>query len=172
MTASPLDPLRHLFGDQLDALAGSVVAGEIPITSDVVNRLIAAKLATTDVPIAGADVVVLDHDAFTVHLRPRAPIPTLRVDVQIDRQPVLPGQPVLGLRWTLRGLGPLAMFAAPFISQLKKFPPGVRLDGDHVWVDLAELLRQQGLGDVVPLLTGIRVTTRDKRFLIGFELRR
>ena len=88
MSPSPLDPLRQVFGERLEALAGSVVSGEVPITAEIVNRLIAQKLATLDAPIAGAEVVVLEHDAFTVHVKPRAPLPALRVDVVIDRQPI------------------------------------------------------------------------------------
>jgi len=172
VTASPLDPLRKVFGERLDALAGGVVSGEIPITADIVNRLIAAKLATSDTPVTSAEVVVREHDAFTVHVRPRAPMPALRVDVQIDTQPVLPAQPMLGMRWALRGLGPLGTLAAPFIAQLKTLPPGVRVDGDRAWVNVEELLRQRGLGEIVPLLTGLRVTTRERRFVIAFELRR
>jgi hypothetical protein len=169
---SPLDSLRNVFGDRLEALAGCVVAGEIPITADILNRLLAAQLASSDTPIASAEVVVLDHDAFTVHLRPRGPLPMLKVDVVIDGQPELPARPMLGMRWTLRGLGPLAMVAAPVISYLRALPAGIRLDGDRVWVNVEEMLRQRGFGEIVPLLTGLRVTTRDRRFVLAFELRR
>lgn len=172
VTASRLDPLKALFGERLEGLAGSVVSGEVPITADVVNRLIASKLTRPDIPIVNAEVVIMEHNAFTVHLRPRAPIPLLRVDVQIDQQPELPGQPLIGMRWALRGLGPLGLLAGPVMGYLKALPPGIRLDGDRVWVNIEEILRQRGLGDVVPLLTGVRVTTRAKQFVIAFELRR
>jgi hypothetical protein len=172
VNSSPLDPLRKVFGDRLEALAGTVVAGEIPITVDIVNRLLADQLASSDSPISNAEVVVLDHDAFTVHLRPRGPLPMLKVDVVIDGQPEFPAQPMLGMRWTLRGLGPLALIAGPVISYLRALPAGIRLDGDRVWVNVEEMLRQRGFGDVVPLLTGLRVTTRDRRFVLAFELRR
>ena len=62
MTASPLEPLRRVFGDRLDELTGSVVSGEIPLTADVVNRFIASKLTRPDVPIVSAEVVIHDHD--------------------------------------------------------------------------------------------------------------
>lgn len=172
MSPSPLDPLRPVFGARLESLAGAVVSGEVPITAQIVNGLIARTLATSDAPIAGAEVVVLEHDAFTVHVKPRAPLPSVRVDVVIDRQPELPAQPMIGMRWALRGLGPLGMLAAPFMSSLKRLPAGVRLDGDRIWVNVEELLRQRGLGDIVPLLTRARVTTKDQRFVIAFELRR
>jgi len=172
VTASPLDPLRTLFGERLEALAGGVVSGEIPITADVINRAIASRLTRPDLPIASAEVVIMEHDSFTVHLRPRAPIPLLRVDVRIDQQPALPGQPLIGMRWALRGLGPLGLLAGPVVGYLKGLPPGIRLEGDRAWVNIEEILRQRGLEEVVPLLTGVRVTTREKRFVIAFELRR
>ena len=172
MNPSPLDPLRRIFGERLEALAGAVVAAEVPLTTELVNRLIADKLAASGAPITSAEVVVLENDSFTVHVRPRAPLPMLRVDVVIDRQPDWPAQPMLGMRWTLRGLGPLALLAAPVMAYLKKLPAGVRMDGDRLWVNVEEILRQRGLGEIVPLLTGIRVTTRERRFVVAFELRR
>ena len=167
-----LDPLRALFGDQLQELAGGVVHGEMPVTTVVVNRLIAQKLATATAPIISAEIETRPDERFTVHLRPRGPIPRLNVDVSIDRQPQLPDDPRLGMRWTLRGLGPLAMFAGPVIAYFKTMPPGISIDGDRIWVDLHALLRGQGLGEAVPFLRGVRVLTREQRFLVQVELRR
>lgn len=172
MSPSPLDPLRKIFGDRLEALAGGVLAGEVPVTTELLNRLIASRLAAAGAPVTSAEVVVLENNSFTVHVRPAAPLPMLRVDVVIDRQPELPAQPLLGMRWTVRGLGPLALLAAPVIAYLKKLPAGVRMEGDRLSVNVEEILRQRGLGDLVPLLTGIRVTTRERRFVVAFELRR
>jgi hypothetical protein len=169
---SILDPLRALLGDQLQELAGGVISGELPVTTAVANRLIAQKLETARVPIISAVIETRPDDTLTVHLRPRGPIPLLKVDVQIDRQPRLPDDPRLGMRWSLRGLGPLAMFAAPVTAYFKALPAWIRLDGDRIWVDLHVLLRSQGLGEAVPFLTGVRVLTREQRFVIQFELRR
>ncbi len=172
MTASPLDALRVLFGEQLQELAGGVITGELPVTTTVVNRLIAQKLETARVPIISAVIETRPNDTLTVHLRPRGPIPLLKVDVQIDRQPQLPDDPRLGMRWSLRGLGPLAMFAGPVTTYFKTLPAWISLDGDRIWIDLHELLRSQGLGEAMPLLTGVRVLTREQRFVVQFELRR
>lgn len=169
---SILDPLRGLFGDQLQELAGSVVSGELPVTTAVVNRLIAQKLAMARAPVISAEIETRPSETFTVHLRPKGPIPLLHVDVSIDRQPQLPDDPRLGLRWTLRGLGPLAMFAGPVIAYFKTLPAGISMDGDRIWVDLHALLRSQGLGEVVPFLRSVRVLTREQRFLVQFDVRR
>jgi hypothetical protein len=172
VTASPLDPLRPLFGEQLQELAGAVASGEVPITASVVNRLIAQKLAAANAPIVAAEIETTPGTAFTVHLRPKAPIPLLRVDVTIDRQPQLPADPRLGMRWRLRGVGPLALLAGPLISRFTSLPPGITIEGDYVWVDVHTLLRAQGFGDVVPLLTGVRVLTAERGFVVQFEIRR
>ena len=172
MTASPLDPLRPLFGEQLQELAGAVASGEIPVTTSVVNRLIAQKLAAANAPVVSAEIDTTLGTAFTVHLRPKGPLPLLKVDVIIDRQPQLPTDPRLGMRWTVRGVGPLALLAGPFISRFTSLPPGITIDRDYVWVDLHTLLRAQGFGEVVPLLTGVRVLTAERGFVVQFELRR
>ena len=172
MTASPLDPLRPLFGDQLQELAGAVASGEVPLTTPVVNRLIARKLASANAPILSAEIATTGGNAFTVHLRPKGPIPLLKIDVIIDRQPHLPADPRLGLRWTLRGAGLLAMLAGPVISYVTALPPGITMDRDYVWVDLHALLRSQGFDEVVPLLTGLRVVTDARGFVVHFEVRR
>jgi len=172
VTVSPLDALRGLFGEQLQELAGGVISGELPVTTTVINRLIAQKLATAKAPVVAAEIETRPDETFTVHLRPKGPIPLLKVDVRIDRQPQLPGDARLGMRWTLRGLGPLSMFAGPVIAYFKTLPAGISMDGDRIWVDLHSLLRSQGLGDAVPLLTGVRILTRERRFLVQFELKR
>ena len=169
---SILEPLRALFGPQLQELAGGVVSGELPVTIAVVNRLIAQKLATAKAPIISAEIETRPGETFTARLRPKGPIPLLNVDVRIDRQPQLPDDSRLGMRWTLRGLGPLAMFAGPVIAYFKTLPAGITMDGDRIWVDVHALLRSQGLGEAVPLLTGLRVLTREERFLVQFEVRR
>jgi hypothetical protein len=172
MSPSPLDPLRALFGEQLQELAGGVVSGELPLTTAVVNQLIARKLATAKAPIAGAEIETRPANSFTVHLRPNGPLPLLKVDATIERQPELPAHPVLGIRWTLRGIGPLAMLAGPFISRFKGLPPGITIDRDWIWVDVHPLLRSQGYGEVIPFLTGVRVRTAERGFVVQFELRR
>ena len=172
MSASPLDPLRVLFGDQLQELTGAVARGEVPLTTGVVNRLIAQKLGQANAPIISAVVETYPGERFSVQLRPRGPIPLLNVDVEIVRQPSLPSDATLGMRWSLRGLGRLALLAGPLVSFFKALPPGIRVDGDRLSVDLHTLMRLQGYGELVPLLTGVRVLTADRRFVVQFELRR
>jgi hypothetical protein len=172
VNASPLDPLRAVFGAELQDLSGTVVSGEVPVTTGLINRLIAQKLATANTPIVSAEIETTPGDSCTVHLRPKGPIPLLNVDAVIDQQPQLPVNPVLAMRWSLRGLGPLAMFAAPIVSYFKALPPGITLDRERLSVNVHTLLRSRGYGDIIPLLTGVRVSTRERRFVVQFEIKR
>jgi hypothetical protein len=170
---SPLDAARELFGTHLEGLAGGVISGEIPLTIEVINGLIARKLAASpSSPVTAAQIEAHENEAFTVQVRMRGPLPALKVEMRIDHQPQLPRDPTLGMRWALKGLGPLGMLAAPFAAYFNALPHGVRLEGDRVWVDVHALLRAQGAGELVPFLSGVRVITRERRFVIQFELRR
>ena len=170
---SPLDAARALFGEQLEDLAGGVVSGEIPLTVAVINRLIARKIATSpSSPVISAELESHETETFVVRLRVRGPLPPLRIDLRIDREPRLPSDPTLAMHWKLSGLGPFAILAAPIASYFRVLPRGVRLESNRLLLDVHELLRAQGFGEAVPLLTGLRVITREGRFVIQFELRR
>lgn len=167
------DQLRQMFGVGLDELAGTTISGEIPLRNDLVNRLIAQRLAASPTAIEAAQVDAQDDDTIGVELSMRGPklLPTVRVTARIDRQPDFPHSPVLGLRWSLPGLGPLGLFAASALTWLKALPPGVQADGDRIEVDIAAVLRSQGLGELLAYIAALQVHTRRGAFLIRFELR-
>lgn len=154
------DRLRALLDLDLEALGGASLTAECPLTNDVINRVIARRLPPGG-PIASALVSAQAGDVILVKVEPRARLlPTLVVEALIERQPVFPDDPVLALRWSLRGAGLVARLAAPFVTNLRKLPPGVAIDGEVILIDVRELLISGGLGEVVELVTALRVTTR------------
>jgi hypothetical protein len=166
------DRLRELTGVDMAELAGGSLDGEVPLTDAVVTRL-AQRYLPASAPIADLDITARDHDVIAVRgtVRGSRLLPALNVEAVIDRQPELPHSPLLGLRWSLPGFGPLAMFAGPALSFFKALPPGITLAGDRITVDLAHLLRARGLGDLLPHLTRLRVTTRQGAIVVTFGLR-
>lgn len=170
---SPLDRVRGLLGVGVDEIPGARVAGEIPIPDAVINRVVAQALARSDAPVTRVHIETGDADRLLAYVTIRGPklIPELKVLIEIERQPELPQSPVLVLRWSLPGMGPLAMFAAPFVSNLKNLPPGIRLDGERAVVDLGEMLRSRGMGDLLSLLARLNVNTQAGRVMVRFELR-
>jgi hypothetical protein len=167
------DRVRSALGLDLEErdLAGGVVSGEIPLSNAAVNRLIAKQLQSGRGPVTAARVEALGDDRLTVELQVRAPIPPIRIVASIEQQPVFPGPAMLGIRWSMPGLGPLAMFAGPALAFLKTLPPGIRVDGDWLDVDVAAMLRSRGLGDALQYITTARLRTRAGTFVLQFELR-
>ena len=171
----PFDRIRSALGVDIDEreLAGGVVSGEIPLTNAVVNRLIAKQLQARGGPVTAARVEALGEDRFVVELQVRAPvpIPVIRIVASIEQQPTFPAPATLGVRWSMPGLGPLAMFAGPALGFLKTLPPGIRVDGDWLTVDVAAMLRARGVGDVMRYISNARIRTRAGAFVLQFELK-
>ena len=171
--ATIVEPLRSRFGVELADLGGTLLAGEIPLGADVVNRLIARQLAQSHGPVERVTVEPRAGQQLHALVSLSKPkfLPTLTLDLHIEQQPAFPAVPVLGLRWAMPAAGPLAMMVAPVIASFKALPPGIRLDGERILIDLGEILRARGLGDVIRYVASLRVTTREGSFLIEFALR-
>lgn len=166
--------LREMLGVDLQELAGAAISGEIPLRNDLVNRLIAQRLAASPSAVSAVRVDAQDDDHIGVEMSIRAGtmmLPAVRIAARIDRQPDLPQSPVLGLRWSLPAMGPLGLFAAPVLNWLKALPPGIHADGDRIDVDIAAVLRSQGLGELLPYIAALQVHARRGAFVIRFELR-
>jgi hypothetical protein len=167
--------VRDALGVDLDErdVAGGVVSGEIPLSNAAVNRLVAKQLQKAGGPVTAARLEALGDDRLTVELQVRAPIriPPIRIVASIEQQPAFPSPAVLGIRWTMPGLGALAMFAGPALAFLKKLPPGIHVDGDWLAVDVAGMLRERGFGDVLRYVSSARLRTRAGAFVLQFELR-
>ena len=162
--------LRERFGIELRDLSGANLGAEVPIPDASVNRLIAAQLANHR-QIESVQLRAEDGDTVTalVTLKSRL-VPSIPIRVRIDAQPDFPHRPVLVLRWTMPGLGPLALFAAPALALFRKLPPGIRADGDRVEVDLRDLLQRRGLGEVTAMIRRAAIHTRQGGFVLRFEL--
>ena len=166
------DKVRRLLGIELPEVSGSLLAGEIPLSNALVNRLIVQRLSAAQVPIAGVRVEAHEGDRLTIVLSMRGSlIPDVTIAAQIEEQPHFPAPAVLWLRWTLPAMRALSFFAAPALAYFKKLPPGIRVDGDRIAVDCAELLRSRGLEELMTYITRVNVTTREGAIVVAFALR-
>jgi hypothetical protein len=142
-------------------LAGTTVNAEIPLGTALINRTIAEYLARTPGKLSALVVEPQPDGVLLVHVRMRTTIlPPLTMRLVIVEQPELPSSAVLVMRWSLEGgLGWLAKAASPALGLFQILPPGIRVDGDLLGIDIAELLRSKDLEWVVPLLRRLRVST-------------
>lgn len=162
--------LFHRVGLEPADMAGATLSGEIPLSDAALNRLLASRLA--DHPhVSALRVTAREGDELLVRIEPRIRfLPSLNLLVRIERQPQLPDRPTLQLRWHIPGTGPMALLAGRLASLLKATPQGVSVDGDLVTVDLAALLRQRGLEDVLTLIRRMAVHTRTGAVRLEVEM--
>ena len=160
--------LRQLQSTQFRDLSGTRVSATIPVSERLVNEVVTATLPP-NLPLRDVHVQPLAGDAFTVRLVPKAALlPALSLRLEIIQQPELPSTPVLGLRMaTMGALFGLASAAFPVARIL---PPGVRLDGDRITVDLVALASRAGAADLLPHLAGLRVNTEDGRVVLHADI--
>jgi hypothetical protein len=164
------DIIRERLGTDISTFAGATTTGEVPLPDEFVNGLIAERLAG-HAQIAALQVQAQEGDVVAVQFVPRARLlPPVRILARVERQPEFPENPRLILRWTMPAAGPLAMFAAPVLSYFKALPPGIRMNGDRLVVDVAESLRSRGFDEVLGFVRRLTVHTRPREFLVRFEL--
>jgi hypothetical protein len=106
-------------------------------------------------------------DRFGVRLLLAKPsfLPAITLEVIIEKQPSLPADPVLVL--TLSGLGGLLRFAGPVAGLFNVLPPGVRMEGERVFVDIRAALAPHELTAVLDYVQEIRVTTEEGRLVVS-----
>ena len=164
------DIQKLFFGFEPRDIAGASVNGELPISNAIVDRLIAEALKGRDLPVEKVTFEAQDADRMLVHLDLRRPLPTIKMALRIDQQPQ-PDNPVLGLRWSLPGIGPLAAFATPALAFFKALPPGIRVEGDRIFVNIRDLATSRGFAEHLNYLRKLQVHATGGRLLATFEIR-
>jgi hypothetical protein len=168
-----VDFLR-LFGDQerqgFADLAGSEGAGALRVSEGLLNAVLAEQLQGSTA-IKSLHVAPRAGNRFGVRLALVKPafLPPISLEVIVEKQPELPGDPVMVL--LLSGLGGLLRFAGPAAGFLKALPPGVRMEGERVFVDICAALAAKGLASVLNYVESVLVTTEEGRLVLAFSVR-
>lgn len=161
--------LLELRASKFADLAGARLAATFPIAQRLVNGIIAATLPPG---LAVGEVTIEARPDNRLHLRVRlarpAFLPPLAVPLDIERQPVLPGDPVLVLRL---GAGAAGAIAGTVLRLVSALPPGVTARDRRIFVDIAALLVQQGQGDLLDCLEHLEITTGAGVILVAIRAR-
>ena len=159
----PIDPgLRALIDRQQAAgfpgLAGSEMHATIKISAQLLNEAVSGFLAAKAAPIRSVTVFPHVGNRIDVRVETAKPfIPAITLTLVVDRQPQLPADPVLVLRFT--GAAAMLRLAGPMLSGF--LPPGIRLDGDRLLVDLRAVLQPYDPGGLLAFAREIEVATLD-----------
>jgi hypothetical protein len=151
-------------------LAGSEGQAAIRVSERLLNTIIAEQLRGWW-SIREVRVSPRAGDTFGVRLVVAKPsfIPPISLGVSIDKQPALPEDPVLAL--TLSGVGGLLRFAGPAAAFMNVLPPGVRMEGERVFVDIRAALAPHGLMAVLNYVESVRLTTEEGFLVVSFKVR-
>ena len=170
-----MDPRLHTLLARLQAtgfaeLAGSEARATIRIAAPLLNEAAATFAASAP---AVRDVTVRPRAAnhIDVHLKLAKPafLPSLNLTLQIERQPHLPANPELVMR--LSGAGGMMRLAGPAISSFGALPPGVRLEGDHLFVDLLTVLHHHGQAALLDYVEQLQVMSEEGTLVLLAQLR-
>ncbi|HJR61931.1 MAG TPA: hypothetical protein VJ813_21165 [Vicinamibacterales bacterium] len=156
------DILNQLQSGRFRELSGARLTATVPVPEALLNELIAASLPP-GAPVRGVTIHPGSDGRFSVRIVPKAALlPAITLKLAIDEQPRLPDLPVLVLRLaTLSGLFGLASGA---VSGM--LPPGVKLEGDRIRVDLRTIAAQQGFAHVFEHVSQLLVTTEEGRLVL------
>jgi hypothetical protein len=160
--------VRAQLGLDLAELAGATFTCQLPLTNATINQLIRARLAKGGVPVTSAEIDVREGDLAVLTVTPSMPLPAVRIDLRIELQPDFPAQkPVLWFRWSMGGF---ASLLAKLVDRFKpNLPPGVKMDSELIAIDIAEILRAQNLGELVPYIKNMRVHTKPGAFVVHVD---
>ena len=161
--------LQHLQSTGFRDLAGADVTATVPVSERLINEFVAAAVATNR-HVREAHVHPEAGDRFSVRVSPRATmLPSITLKLEIARQPALPQSPELVLKMaTMGGLFGMAAAALPIAQMM---PAGVRLDGDHIHVDLRTFAAQAGAADALQYVKDLRITTDPGRVTLHLHAR-
>jgi hypothetical protein len=157
------DQERHGFPD----LAGSDGHAVIKVSERLLNAIIAEQIQRS-ASIRELHVTPRAGNRLGVRVVVAKPsfLPPITLEVRIDKQPSLPDDPVLGL--TLSGIGGLLRFAGPAAGFFKVLPPGVRMEGERVFVDLRAALAPHGLTRALNYVKDVAVGSEEGRVVVAF----
>lgn len=140
------DRLRTFLNRQQASGLAGLVGSEMRAAIRVSAALLADALRTF-APASSAvrDLTVAPRagNRFDVQVKLAKPafLPAINITATIERQPNLPSDPTLVLHLT--GIGGMMRFAGPAAGAFGNLPPGVRMEGDRVFVDLRAVLASQ-----------------------------
>jgi hypothetical protein len=160
--------LERLRASRFAEVQGARASLSIPVSEPLLNELIAAAL-----PPAGAlrDLHVRPQADNRLAVRARASrldfLPPVTISLQIEQQPHLPDTPLVIRILSVPGL--LSM-AGSLLSP-SSLPPGIRLDRERVLVDVRQLLERKGLGEIVPLIERLHISSEEGRLVVDVDIR-
>src|SRR5437762_13060039 len=151
---------------KFDAISGATASFVIPISDTLITDVVARQLPAS---VRELEIRGLSGNQLSVGVRLRNPawFPRINAKLHIERQPLLPDEPVLVVR--LVSHGALAAFAGPAARFLSALPSWLQMDGDLLRLDIASLWRELDADDALFYLRRAEVTTREGSIVLAID---
>ena len=152
-------------------LRGTSLRGVLPIPGEWLNQAMReGRPEADDSPVKGIALAVQDTTRATLLVSlDKWPLPKL-MEIPLLWDPILdmsaPGGPTLRLTHELGGLLGTAI---PVIVAAAK-QTGIRAEGRHITLALGEILKKQGLGDLLALFTKLELRGAPGTLYLHFTL--
>ena len=150
-------------------LKGARATVSFPIGEALLNEA-AATVIPASAPVRSLRIQLHAANRLTVTARAAVSswLPEIPVSATlgIERQPTLPDSPLV-----LRIAPGLLSTMGSFFSNRITLPPGIRLEGDRVLVDLRALLESRGLGEVLFYADEVSVTIEEGVLIVNASAR-
>ena len=165
-----LSLLRQQQASGFSDLAGAQVTATVPVRERLINQVIAANLPRNGA-LRHAELHAQPGERLTLRVALAKPsfVPPFNVNLQIERQAQLPDSPVIVLK--IAGAGGLMAMAGSIAGLAGGLPPGMRLDGDRIHVDLRAMLRPHGADTLLDLIEELYVATGEGTVTLAFRAR-
>lgn len=147
-------------------LRGTTAMLVVPVSDRLLNELVAENLR----PGGSVRELQLHAEAgnrIGVRVKLSASfLPPLNLALVVEAQPVLPASPVLVFRVEM---GSLISLAGPALRFLDALPPGIRLEHERLYIDLAKLLAERGLDSWLAYIDQFNVTTAEGSLIVSIH---
>jgi hypothetical protein len=164
-----IDPaalLAHLTRSGFRDLAGTHLSARIPVSGALLNEMAVDALRGTTAPVRTIEIRPRAGDRFDALITVSWPfVPAMTVNFQIERQPQFPASPMLVLRWSF--LGAVGAIASRLVASMDRLPPGVRLEGDRLLIDIPALAAHH---PAIPFIRQLELHTTDGRAVVDVTL--
>jgi hypothetical protein len=147
-------------------IAGANAAFTLPVSDRLVTRLVNEHLPP-DGPVRELDLEAQPGNLVLARVKLTRPafLPSVSLKLSIERQPVMPESPVLGLRMEMAA--GLMGLAGPALKMMGSLPRGIHLDGDRLDVDFRAFLERASAMDVLNYVSDLQLSTDQGRFVIA-----
>ncbi len=161
--------LKRQVESGFEDLRGAEAAFTVPVSDRLLNEIVTQALPSSG-RVRDVEVRARAGNRFAVRAKIGGAsfLPPINLTVSIDRQPELPASPVLVLRLEMGGLLSLAGPALRFFDAL---PPGIRIQDDRLYVDVAQLLEQRGLSGFLNHLEQLQINTAEGATILSLRAR-